>query len=86
MKTWQSRYPQEREPIEDARVAPEMNSETLGINERSIGSLTRPATGQNTGVKPDHHDFRDYGQHELKRDPGREWERSQQPEKIPGVG
>ena len=38
--------------IEDAQVAPEMNSETFGINERSIGSLTRSATGQNTGVKP----------------------------------
>jgi hypothetical protein len=33
----------------------------------------------------DHHDHRDFGLHDLKRDPGREWERGQ-PEKIPGVG
>jgi len=30
------------------------------------------------------HDFRDVAG-DLKRDPGREWERNQQPEKIPGV-
>ncbi len=31
-------------------------------------------------------DFRDFGQQELKRDPGTAWERNQQTEYLPGVG
>lgn len=32
------------------------------------------------------HDFRDFGPNDLKRDPGREWERDQQREHTPGLG
>lgn len=56
-----------------------MNTQTAEL----IDEATRILKESNDAA--DTHDYRDYGPHELKRDPGREWERNQQKERIPGV-